>query len=332
MWENCEGAWGLDLGTSRLVLAYASAPDRLQYLAQRNAFVAMPFSRVTQMMLEREEILHSVDGDELLIYGNRADEFANLSDGDTRRPMQTGLLNPEEPRSLQVIELALSQLCRPAKAGGRVCFSSPAAPADHPERLIFHERTVRQILERLGYRVKSLNEGLAVVYAELEEDNFTGIGVSFGGGMCNVCVAYLGLPVIEFSTSRAGDYIDRHAAAVSGSTVASVRLRKEAGFSLNGLSFNPVDQALSVYYGDVIRTVAERLETDVRATNRLPKLDRPLPMAVAGGTALAGRFRDELEEAVRPRSFPFQLGEVRLVADPLHATARGALMAAVLDL
>ncbi len=332
MWNGCEGAWGLDLGTSRLVLARASGPERLQYLAQRNAFVALPYSRVTQLMLEREEILHAVDEDEILIYGNRSDEFANLVDGDTRRPMRTGLLNPNEPRSLQVIKLALTRLCQEAPSGGRICFSSPSPPPDFPERLIFHERTVQQILEGLGYRVKTLNEGLAIVYSELEADNFTGIGVSFGGGMCNVCVAYLGLPVLAFATTRAGDYIDQQSASVSGRTVASVRLHKEVGFALNGLSTNSVDQALSVYYGDVIETAMDRLEVGLRDTNRLPKLELPLTMAVAGGTAMVGRFRDELEASLRKRKLPVEIGEVRLAADPLHATARGALMAAALDL
>ena len=332
MWKGCEGAWGLDLGTSRLVLARAAEPERLQYLAQRNAFVALPYSRVTQMMLEREEILHSVDSNEILIYGNRSEEFANLVDGDTRRPMSTGLLNPNEPRSLQVIHLALTQLCRQAPEGGKICFSSPAAPPDHPERLLFHERTVTQILEGLGYKVKALNEGLAIVFAELEADNFTGIGVSFGGGMCNVCVAYLGLPVLSFSTTRAGDYIDQQAASVSGQTVSFVRGRKELGFCLNGLSTNSVDQALSVYYGDVIQTAVDRLQRGLAETTRMPKLDRPLNIAVAGGTAMVGRFRDELEKAVRKASYPVDLGEIRLAADPLHATARGALMAAALDL
>lgn len=332
MWNGCEGAWGLDLGTSRLVLARASGPDRLQYLAQRNAFVALPYSRVTQLMLEREEILHAVDSDEILIYGNRSDEFANIVDGDTRRPMKTGLLNPNEPRSLQVIELALSRLCRKAPEGGRICFSSPSAPPDYPERLIFHERTVTQILEGLGYRVKALNEGLAIVYSELEADNFTGIGVSFGGGMCNVCVAYLGLPAVAFATTRAGDYIDQQTASVSGQTPATVRVRKEMGFALNGLSTNSVDQALSVYYGDVIQTAVDQLEVGLKETKKLPDLDRPLTMAVGGGTAMVGRFRDELERAIRRRKFPVEIGEIRLAEDPLHATARGALMAAALDL
>ena len=57
------------------------------------------------------------------------------------------------------------------------------------------------ICEKLGYQAKVINEGLAVVYSELKDANFTGIGMSFGGGMCNICVAYLGLPVLTVATT-----------------------------------------------------------------------------------------------------------------------------------
>jgi hypothetical protein len=40
--------------------------------------------------------------------------------------------------------------------------------------------------------------------------NFSGIGVSCGG-MCNVCLTYLSVPVISFSVPKGDDYIDTSA-------------------------------------------------------------------------------------------------------------------------
>ena len=54
-------------------------------------------------------------------------------------------------------------------------------------------------------------EGLAVVFAELEKENFSGIGVSCGGGMCNIALAFMSIPVMTFSVNKAGDYIDLRA-------------------------------------------------------------------------------------------------------------------------
>ncbi|MEN8257692.1 MAG: hypothetical protein ABFS09_07500 [Thermodesulfobacteriota bacterium] len=63
-------------------------------------------------------------------------------------------------------------------------------------------------LASLGYRPISINEGLATIMSELANDNFTGIGISMGGGMCNICLSYLSVPVLNFSVQKGGDYID----------------------------------------------------------------------------------------------------------------------------
>ena len=85
---------------------------------------------------------------------------------------------------------------------------------------------------------------------------------SFGGGMCNICVAYLGLPVLTFCTVRAGDYIDHSAASVTGETPVTVRMHKESDFSLKGQSAISMDQALALYYNDVVRNVVTFANSD----------------------------------------------------------------------
>ena len=164
-----------------------------------------------------------MEGSTILAYGNRVEEFANILNGETRRPFRTGLLNPAEPKSLQMLELALTQMCGEAQKGEKICFSIPSGAPNNRNDILYHERTIAQILEKLAYSVKSLNEGLAVIYAELEKSSFTGIGISFGGGMCNVCLAYLGLPVVTFSTPQAGDYVDYSASSVTGQTPTTIQ-------------------------------------------------------------------------------------------------------------
>jgi hypothetical protein len=149
---------GLDLGTSRIVLATLNGQNA-SFTPQLNAFVDIPYSRMTEQMLARENILHQVEGARIYAYGNRADEFAKFLDGDPRRPMQSGLLNPAEPKNLQIIELLLGRLCGKAGAGAKLCVSVPSAPPDHGSDLIYHERSVQAVCETLGYRVQSVNEG-----------------------------------------------------------------------------------------------------------------------------------------------------------------------------
>src|ERR1051325_668366 len=92
---------------------------------------------------------------------------------------------------------------------------------------------IKNYLQSLGYSAKSVNEGLAVVFAELEKDNFTGIGISCGGGMCNVCFAFMSVPVFSFSISKAGDYIDQSVATVTSEVPTRIRVLKEESLDLS---------------------------------------------------------------------------------------------------
>ncbi len=322
---------GFDLGTSRIVVASLNK-DAVHYTPQLNAFIDLPYTKLTEKMLVSEGIAHRIEGQRIYAYGNRVDEFAKFLNGDTRRPMQNGVLNPSEPKNLQMIELIIEQLCGKAGKGEKICFSIPSAPPEREADLIFHERSIGRIFEGLGYQAQSVNEGLAVVYAELKDVNFTGIGMSFCGGMCNICLAYLGLPVLSLATTRAGDYIDHSAASVTGETPTTVRLHKENGFTINGRGGNGVDHALSVYYADVIETAVAALGEAVRQSKKLPKFAGPIPIVCAGGTAMVDGFLPAIARAVAAADLPVKISEVTLAREPLNTTAKGALASAMLNM
>jgi hypothetical protein len=61
--------------------------------------------------------------------------------------------------------------------------------------------------------------------------NYTGIGISCGSGLCNVCLAVLSVPVINFAVPKAGDFIDVQAAAVTGELATRMRVQKELNFT-----------------------------------------------------------------------------------------------------
>src|SRR4051794_21789109 len=58
---------GLDLGTSRIVLGTLNG-QKVDFTPQLNAFVAMPYSKMTEQMLAPEDILHEVEGGYIYAY------------------------------------------------------------------------------------------------------------------------------------------------------------------------------------------------------------------------------------------------------------------------
>ncbi|MCS7025796.1 MAG: hypothetical protein NZV14_13425 [Bryobacteraceae bacterium] len=321
--------FGLDVGTSRVVLAY-QAGGGFSFRSQLNAFVQIPYSKITEGVLKKEQVPYTVAQGDLVIHGNESERFADLLGQEARRPMRSGLLNPAEVEGEKQLGLIFRALLGEEDGNGRkIYFTVPAAPLGAEENLTYHEATIRNLLSGMGYQVEAINEGLAVVYGELESSNFTGIGVSCGGGLCNVCLAYLSVPVLSFSVPKAGDFIDSSAAAAMGELATRIRIAKETDFHFNGNYSDKAHQVLSVFYDDMITTLVTAMKEAFSNTKKLPRLGRPVPLVLSGGSVMPRGFRERFEQVLRNSNFPLALSEVRVASEPLHSTAKGALVAAL---
>lgn len=324
-------AVGLDIGTSRIVTAQRGGKE-FQFDSQLNAFVSVPFSKMTEKALREEKLPFTRNNGDLIVHGNESKKFAALLGLEPRRPMKGGILNPAEAAATEVIRGLVNSMLGDEKGGGRpLYFSVPAAPLHGEDNLTYHEATVKGLLSDKGYDVHSLNEGLAVIYGELEDSNYSGIGVSCGGGLCNVCVAYLAVPVVSFSIPKAGDFIDANSAAVTGDRTTRVRIEKETAFAFNGGFLNKVQQALGVYYDDMIAAIVGGLREAFSGSNCPTKFSTPIPLVLSGGTALPKGFAERFEGALTAAELPVPLSGVRLAQDPLTTTAKGALVAALAE-
>lgn len=329
--KNRKKAVGLDVGTSRIVTA-RQAEQAFAYESQLNAFVSIPHSRLTESALSRERVPHVVEGATIMVHGNESERFADLLRTEVRRPMTRGVLNPGEPDGLKVIRQITASLLGDVPKAQKLCFTVPAAPLGAEGDLTYHEATLHQILTEMGVEASSINEGLAVVYSELADTNYTGIGVSCGGGLCNVCFAYLSVPVLSFSVPKAGDFIDASAASVSGEMANRIRILKEESFYLNGHHSDKIQQVLGVYYDEMIRAVVNGMKDAFTASKQVPRMGRPVPLVLSGGSAMPRGFRERFEKILRDGEFPVGLSEIRLAADPLTSTAKGALVAALSEM
>ncbi len=320
---------GLDVGTSRIVVARTQG-KRYSYEAQLNAFFTLPHSRLAESLLQRENVLYQVKEGQIIVAGNDAERLAEVFHAETRRPMKEGVLNPQEPYAIDVIRLIVSKLLGSAGAPGqKVYFSVPAPIAGNDGGIRHHQESLRQVLGELGFEGTPVEEGLAVVFGEMSASNFSGIGISCGSGLCNVCLAVLSVPVLSFSITKAGDFIDQQSALVTGDVATRMRVQKEQGFRMNGMNGNRVNNALSVYYDEVIENLVKNLKSSISAVRRLPKMANPIPLVLAGGTVMPDGFFDRFRAALQASELPVKLSEVRVSAEPLNSTARGLLMAAL---
>lgn len=322
---------GLDVGTANLVGASMDADGNIQITPVRNAFLDIPEDPFTHKMLAQQGIPFIKRGNKLFVVGEAAFELANVFNREMRRPMKQGMISPTDADAMPMeVELIRQVLGEPRKQGEVVYFSVPADPIDSTMNIVYHKNVVTGLLERLGYSAKSLNEGHAVVFSELSEEDFTGIGISCGGGMVNVCVAFRSVPVISFATSRGGDWIDINASQVMGVAASRMTAVKERGVDINRPT-TPEEEAICVYYKAMIDYSLNKIIEKFSVLSDVPNFNRDVPIVVSGGTSKVGGFIDVFKSvfARHRQSFPIGISDIRLAPDLLNSTAKGCLLAAL---
>lgn len=323
------GPVGVDIGTSHVIVAQ-NEKDHIKSTNQLNAFFTIPYSKFAKSILVKNNIFFYEQDQMFYIVGYSAENFAYMFDTVTKRSMKSGLLCSDEKEGLSVIQsIVLSLIHKPKELGEPLCFGVPGEPVDGTGLVTYHESVIKLFLARLGYKPISVNEGMAVVFSELGSSNYTGIGISIGGGMCNVCLSYMSFPVITFSIQIAGDYIDASAGAAVGVPATRVKATKEKDFSLADKPTDRVVTALQIFYEEVINKLLSSMERVFVTSNQMPMISKPIPIALCGGSVMVDGFQKKFEAALTRIKLPFEVSSVNIAEDPLNATAKGALIKAM---
>jgi len=321
---------GLDVGTA-FIYASEKVGDRVIFNIARDAFVDMPYSDHLKTILGREGVKYIQTDNKLYVLGDDALRFANLFQRNLRRPMEFGVISPQEKEALPFIKILITDAIGSRRATGEVVYySTPAPPVDAEFDVLYHQQIIQGILSDLGYTPKPMNEGLAVIFSELAEENFTGLGLSFGGGMVNVCLANLSVSLISFSIARGGDWIDKQVARVVNEPISLITSFKESSLDLEKKgNLSRIEQALVIYYDLLLDYVASHLKIQLEKSGI--HLEKPLTIAIAGGTAKPSGFLKRFKNIIQRYQLPFALAEVYLAPQPLQATVKGTLIAAIVD-
>jgi hypothetical protein len=329
-------AAGLDVGTSYIVLSRDNG-NNVVYKDFRDAFyVIKPSTPVATKMIEKglagKVFIKDSDGAFILL-GKDAIEKAIERNDTAKRPMYKGVVSAKEKDAKKVLAFILKEVAGQAtEENEKLVFCVPAQPVDQEDEdfdVGYHEDVIKTILSECGYNAKAINEAEALCYAELDTEDYTGIAISCGAGMTNVCVMLNGEPTVVFSTTKSGDWVDRMSAVATGEPDSVVQAEKEAGgFTIGEPNDNPVLGAVSAYYERLIDYTTKQLSVALSNHKSLPKFKSPLMIVVAGGTSQAKGYIKQFAKKLEENGFPLQIKKVKHAADPLHAVAKGCLIAA----
>lgn len=176
-------ATGIDLGTAFYQMAEKDGKE-LKFKTIRNAFVEMADSEEVENALKQNNWQFVKDGDKYYIIGDDAMQVANIFPGkvEIRRPMQDGVLNKNEDKKLVVLaEIIRSTLGETTEPNSWVCTCVSSESVDGSMNSTFHRQRIEAMFKRLGWEVKIIEEGHAVVLAERPSMIENGVEVPYSG-------------------------------------------------------------------------------------------------------------------------------------------------------
>ena len=329
-------AIGFDAGTYNLVICQRDENNNFVYKKEVNAFLEIPLENrfVFNMMrnagvplIEREDVAYAL--------GQRAVDMAyTIPALELKRPMYQGCVNPKEANAYKIMSIMMHSLLDEVRQDKETLYYSVPANAINEETdADYHNKIMEAIFKAFQddkqHRVNPnpINEGLALVYAELGKKAYTGIGISFGAGMVNLCFAMYGAPVFSFALVNSGDWIDRQAAHATGQSLAYINKQKTK-VKLDGEPTNMVERAIQTQYKLMIEKTITGIKSGLTNIGKSINPEGEIDIVIAGGTSSPDGFDVLFEKVVREAKIPLQIGTIIRTSDPLYSVARGCLIAA----
>jgi len=324
---------GLDIGTMNIVCARS---DSEEIKIMRNVFLELNPDEIN--ISDLSDISYIENEGHIFIIGNDAFRLANIFGKEVSRPMEKGLISSKEINAIDVLTIMIQSLIGDIKDKEMyVSYSIPSESIDEGRSVTYHEKVFGRVLAALGVNYKAINEAMAIVYSECSNEKYSGVGLSFGAGMCNVCCAYKGIETFKFSTSRSGDWVDKNSADSLNMVKNRVTSFKEKHLNLQvgfqkeeNKKTRRVLESLTYFYETLIDYTIKRIIEEFNK-NVDTELEEPIPFIISGGTSLPDGFLELFKNTISKYQLPFDVSEIRRAKNPMTAVAQGLLIKTISD-
>lgn len=329
---------GFDAGTYNLVCSRRNAGGDFEYKHEVNAFLEFPCeNKFVFNMMQKAGVPLILREEHNVAYalGEAAIQMAyTMSHIDLKRPMKDGCVNPKEKDAFQIMNIMVHSLIGDIGKDEKLYYSVPANAINEQTDAEYHQKILEAIFNayrsQSGHRViaNPINEAMALVYAELADKMYTGIGVSCGAGMVNVAFSLFGAEVFTFSLVNSGDWIDKQAAHAAQEPIAVIN-KEKTRIDLNKEPKNMIERAIKTQYQLMIEKTVSGIKKGLEDhADKKARLDNPINIVVAGGTSSPPGFDVMFRDLIKSAKLNVEVGEVIRPSDPLFSVARGCLIAA----
>ena len=329
----------IDVGTYTLVACERDSNKEIVYRQEINAFIEIPLENrfvFNMMKAAGVPLVERKDAGIAYALGSASVDMAyTMNQIELKRPMIDGCLNPKEKNSQQIMSVMLHGLIGELKHDKeKLFYCVPANAVNSQTDAEYHSRVLKAMFnaykDKNGFGVDAhpINEALALLYSACpKEDNYTGLAISFGAGMKNICFSIFGNPVFQFALVDSGDWIDRMSAKATGESIAFINKAK-VGLDLTKEQDSLVLRAIKTQYEILMQKTVLEIKKELEKAGNAARAPHPISIVIAGGVTMPLGFSELFEKLVREAKLPIEIKGVIRPPEPLLSVAKGCLLAA----
>lgn len=351
---------GIDIGTSNCV-SMRNKESKDVITSVRNCYVKLNSNDMDFSQEHGNWKIANIH-DTIVALGDDAMTVANWKKQSLQRPMAKGVINPTDDMAMEVLAEIIKKTLGPPTKPGEICVASIPANSTDGINTIAHKAAAKQIIKGLGYTFQSISEGFATLMAlapSIEQNGekipFTGIAISWGGGMANMSLGYRAQEQVSLSVSESGDWIDTMVSGFFGTKDGRPRVQpnevsafKEKYFKFG---WQPADSeiesfgfvgaerrqyfrkmltGIETFYDSVMENAIENFSNALREKENV-SIEVPMEIVMAGGTCAPEGFENRFFEIIKESEFPIQISGVRKAGpeEIMNCTAKGAYIKAM---
>ncbi len=296
-------------------------------------YLVIDTHEVRQKILERhsDEFARSDAG--LIVYGNAANELAELLTLPLQSALENGQLRKEDPVSRQFLGALVEGLLPVPDVSNFPCIVI-ISQDDQDRNSLEDVRFLTQLVKLRGYQPEIISPGLALILSECSSSGFTGVGIKMGAAQLDVSFVYQTRELARFTIPCGGQRVDRQIAISQNSfvrlqdgrevlNVRPIRLWRESLESLNQISDSRTLE-LRNQYREIIFMVMHRIQQELN--QEVFRIDRKVPL-VLGGTLAGPTGTDAMfAQAISEVELPIRISKVNRVQNVRFSALRGGLV------
>lgn len=312
---------GLDLGTTQFRSLRISGNELIGRQC-RAVYVALSDTASHRRLLDQSGAKFASCGNDLVLFGDLALEWADILNLTPVPLLPGGRVPQSDPVARQILTLMIDAVLPSAEIQGDVCcLTVPGGHDIHQGELPYDVRLFQQLVALRGYQPKLISPGQAVVLAELSMASFSGIGISFGAGNCQIGVIHCGR---ELASCSFNECLSEQSADRIPPTLLSA-----------GEESNSADRTLHAARDQVL--VRELTETLTAARDELDKqgvvrwLVQPTHVVCTGRPTTEPGFPQLFAQVWSSLDWPMKVGQLRITTDTVYSIARGCLIQSRLE-